>query len=89
MLVEILDMAPGPLEVIFYDDNPSHRTEHKPNSSYGLCFSLYVNSSLYVNFFFICPITIPLNQMEKLHDEVKMKYCMNDSIIHDNDSVCL
>jgi hypothetical protein len=70
MLVEILDMAPGPLEVIFYDDNPSHRTEHKPNSC-------------------ICPITIPLNQMEKLHDEVKMKYCMNDSIIHDNDSVCL
>jgi hypothetical protein len=35
------------------------------------------------------PITIPLIQMDKLRDEVKMKYCMNDSIIHDNDSVCL
>jgi hypothetical protein len=35
------------------------------------------------------PITILLIQMEKPYDEVKMKYCMNDSIIHDNDSVCL
>lgn len=82
MLVEILDMALGPLEVIFYDNNPSYRTEHKPNSSYGLCFSL-------CKLFLHIPITIPLIQMERLHDEVKIKYCMNDSIIHDNDSVCL
>ena len=46
-------------------------------------------------FFSLCklplyiPITIPLIQMDKLRDEMKMKYCMNDSIIHDNDSVCL
>jgi hypothetical protein len=82
MFVEILDgtRAFGD-NTLWQQSIPSNRTYnqiHLMDYVFSLC-----------KLFFHMPITIPLIQMEKLHDEVKMKYCMNDSIIHDNDSVCL